>query len=106
MSQSPYDDEFRAIRYIQLRGQDIANAHETINSDIESLKAQLTGLISGTELDEAEHLALKEHHLREMTLQILPCILLVSRLYIARLTSVYAVILDWPQYSPRMTWLL
>ncbi|HFH0528225.1 TPA: hypothetical protein ACGHEU_004687 [Escherichia coli] len=59
MSQSPYDDEFRAIRYIQLRGQDIANAHETINSDIESLKAQLTGLISGTELDEAEHLALK-----------------------------------------------
>ena len=67
MSQSPYDDEFRAIRYIQLRGQDIANAHETINSDIESLKAQLTGLISGTELDEAEHLALKEHHLREMT---------------------------------------
>ena len=31
MSQSPYDDEFRAIRYIQLRGQDIANAHETIN---------------------------------------------------------------------------
>jgi hypothetical protein len=82
MSQSPYDDEFRAIRYIQLRGQDIANAHETINSDIESLKAQLTGLISGTELDEAEHLALKEHHLREMTLQILPCILLVSRPYI------------------------
>nr|WOL79497.1 hypothetical protein JBOKJLJH_00120 [Enterobacter asburiae] len=27
----------------------------------------MTGLISGTELDEAEHLALKEHHLREMT---------------------------------------
>ncbi|MFP8569791.1 hypothetical protein ACLH00_22725, partial [Enterobacter asburiae] len=41
MSQSPYDDELRAIRYIQLRGQDIANAHETINSDIEGTVAKL-----------------------------------------------------------------
>lgn len=67
MSQSQYDDELRAIRYIQLRGQDISSVHETINSDIESLKVQLSGLISGSELDESEHKALKELHLREMT---------------------------------------
>ncbi|MFP8682271.1 hypothetical protein ACLH03_26330, partial [Enterobacter asburiae] len=48
------DDKFITTDYLQ-------------QCHIESLKAQLTGLISGTELDEAEHLALKEHHLREMT---------------------------------------
>jgi len=67
MSQSPYDDELRAIRNLQLRGQDISGAHETIRSDISSLKAQLSGLMNGTEIDEAQLKALKEHHLREMT---------------------------------------
>lgn len=67
MSQSPYDDELRAIRNLQLRGQDISGAHETIRSDISSLKAQLSGLMNGTENDEAQLKALKEHHLREMT---------------------------------------
>ena len=67
MSRSPYDDELRTIRYIQLRGRDISKAHETINRDIESLKVQLSGLMNGTEPDEAEHQALKEHYLREMT---------------------------------------
>lgn len=66
MTQSPYDDELRAIRYIQLRGQDISKAHETINGDIESLKAQLSELMGGSELDESEYEALKELHLREM----------------------------------------
>lgn len=66
MSQFPYDDELGAIRYVPLRGQDISNDHETINSDIESFKAQLSVMNSGTELDKAEQKALKERHLREI----------------------------------------
>lgn len=106
MSQSQYNDELRAIRYIQLRGTDISSVHETINSDIESLKVQLSGLISGSELDESVHKALKELHLREMTPLMPPYILLPCRLSIAKLLSVSLVTSVWPTYLPQMIWLL
>lgn len=64
MKKDPYQKDLKAIKLLQERSSEISTVHESINTDLDSIKAVLSGLIDNEEqLNSPDFLKNKERHL-------------------------------------------
>lgn len=69
MKKDPYQSELKAIRLLQERSSEISMAHESIDTDLDSIKAALSELIDSEEdLNSPDFILNKERHLESMSL--------------------------------------
>lgn len=68
MNKDPYQRDLKAIKLLQERSSEISVAHESINADLDSIKAALSGLIDNEEvLKSQDFLKNQERHLEFMS---------------------------------------
>ena len=68
MKKDPYQKDLKAIRLLQDRSSEISTTHESINADLDSIKAALSGLIDNKEeLNSPDFIKNKERHLESMS---------------------------------------
>ena len=68
MKKDPYQKDLKAIKLLQERSSEISIAHESINTDLDSIKAALSGLIDNEEeLNSPDFIKNKERHLESMS---------------------------------------
>lgn len=68
MKKDPYQEDLKAIKLLQKRSSEISTAHESISSDLDSIKAALSGLIDNEEdLNSPDFIKNKERHLESMS---------------------------------------
>lgn len=68
MKKDPYQKDLKAIRLLQERSSEISTTHESINADLDSIKAALSGLIDNKEeLNSPDFIKNKERHLESMS---------------------------------------
>lgn len=68
MKKDPYQKDLKAIKFLQERSSEISIAHESINTDLDSIRAALSGLIDNEEeLNSPDFIKNKEKHLESMS---------------------------------------
>ncbi|MGY3878434.1 hypothetical protein ACW5WK_13490 [Aeromonas enteropelogenes] len=68
MKKDPYQKDLKAIKLLQERSSKISIAHESINTDLDSIKAALSGLIDNEkELNSSDFIKSKEKYLESMS---------------------------------------
>ncbi|EMF4674255.1 hypothetical protein L3033_003077 [Providencia stuartii] len=68
MKKASYQKELKAIKLLQERSSEISMTHELINTDLESIKAALSGLIDNQEvLNSPDFIKNKKKHLESMS---------------------------------------
>lgn len=68
MKKDPYQKDLKAIKLLQNRSSVISNSHELINSELESIKAALSALITDENIHSQEFIERKKEHLDSMSI--------------------------------------
>jgi hypothetical protein len=72
MKKLPYQDEIKAIRLLQERGEEISRSHMTTGSELAEIRQRLALLADDAAVGPAEFAQAKAHHLRLLTSGVQP----------------------------------